>query len=409
MWAASLEHMMRAVVRRGTLLMTLPGGRTSRHGDGTGRPVHITFHDSANLASIVLNPELRLCEAYVDGHMTIADDDLMGFLTLAISNLARGHRTGWQSLLAQARRSMRRLRQWNPVGRTRARVAHHYDLSGALYDLFLDADKQYSCGYFLTPHDTLDQAQAQKKAHIAAKLLLQPGMRVLDIGCGWGGLAITLARDHGARVLGVTLSAEQQRVATERVREAGLQDRVEIRLADYRSVTGRFDRVVSVGMFEHVGTPHYREYFAHVRDRLTDDGIALIHTIGRMFPPGYTHPWIQKYIFPGGYIPAMSEVMAAIEKEELWATDIEIWRLHYAETVRHWEARFRANRDKVLALYDERFYRMWRFYLVSAEVYFREARQCVFQFQLARDQASVPLTRDYLYRDAPAAMQQAAE
>jgi cyclopropane-fatty-acyl-phospholipid synthase len=294
---------------------------------------------------------------------------------------------------------MRAIDQHNPMTIARKNVAHHYDLSGALYDLFLDSDKQYSCAYFRHPDDTLEQAQAQKKAHIAGKLLLEPGMRVLDIGCGWGGMALTLARDYGANVLGVTLSEEQHKVATARAAAEGLQDKVEFRLTDYRKVQDRFDRIVSVGMFEHVGVPHYGEYFTQVHDKLTEDGVALIHTIGRAFPPGYTNPWIAKYIFPGGYVPAMSEVMKAVEQKDLWVTDVEVWRLHYAETLRHWHARFMANRDKVARLYDERFCRMWRYYLIAAEMTFRYNRQCVFQFQISRRQDAVPLTREYLYAD----------
>jgi cyclopropane-fatty-acyl-phospholipid synthase len=234
-------------------------------------------------------------------------------------------------------------------------------------------------------------------------------MRVLDIGCGWGGMALTLARDHGARVVGVTLSEEQHRIAARRVREAGLEGRVEIRLADYRSVTGTFDRVVSVGMFEHVGVPHYGEYFATLSDRLAEGGVALVHTIGRMGPPGVTSPWIGKYIFPGGYIPALSEMTAAIERQPLYMTDVEIWRLHYAETLRHWHDRFVANEDRARALYDDRFCRMWRYYLVAAEMTFRHNWQCVFQVQLAHRQEAVPLTRDYLYPAPGEAHRQAAE
>ncbi len=238
MWAALLAKAMDTMVRHGTLVMTLWDGTTTRHGDGTGEPVHITFHDRAVVPRVLLNPELAVPEAYVDGRMSIEGDDLRGFLGLAIRNMVRGNRTPWQTVLAKARIALRKLRQWNPMDRAQRNVAHHYDLDGGFYDLFLDADKQYSCGYFLTPEDTLDQAQAQKKAHIAAKLLLKPDMRVLDIGCGWGGMAITLARDYGARVLGVTLSAEQHKAATARVAQAGLPDRVEIRLADYRTVAG---------------------------------------------------------------------------------------------------------------------------------------------------------------------------
>ncbi|MDE3239503.1 MAG: class I SAM-dependent methyltransferase, partial [Paracoccaceae bacterium] len=281
--------------------------------------------------------------------------------------------------------------------RARRNVAHHYDLSGELYDLFLDEDRQYSCAYFADPSMTLEEAQRAKKAHIANKLLLEPGMTVLDIGCGWGGLGLTLARDYGARVVGVTLSEEQHKVATRRAKEAGLSDRVEFRLCDYRTVTETFDRVVSVGMFEHVGVPHYREYFSAVHDRLAPDGVALIHTIGRVTPPGSTSPWILKYIFPGGYVPALSEMMSAVEKNALWSTDIEVWRMHYAYTLRHWHDRFVAKQDKAKALYDERFCRMWRYYLIASEMSFRHYGQCVFQVQLARRQEAVPLTRTYLY------------
>jgi cyclopropane-fatty-acyl-phospholipid synthase len=275
-------------------------------------------------------------------------------------------------------------------------VAHHYDLSGALYDLFLDADKQYSCAYFRDPGMTLEEAQAAKKALIAAKLRLEPGMRVLDIGSGWGGLALTLARDHGARVTGVTLSEEQLKVSRARAAAAGLEGQVDFHLRDYRAVTGQFDRIVSVGMFEHVGVPHYATFFATAARLLAPDGVMLLHTIGRNAPPAATSPWITKYIFPGGYVPSLSEVAAPIEASGLWLTDLEVWRLHYAETLRAWQRRFEANIDAVRALYDERFCRMWRFYLVASEMSFRAGRQCVFQLQLAHRQDAVPLTRAYL-------------
>jgi len=401
MWERLVDRILRTVVRAGTMTATFPGGRKAMYGDGSGTPVALTFHDECKFHRIALNPELALPEAYVDGTMSIAGDDLYGFLSIAIRNLSTGRATAWQRLLAHARVALRIARQYNPVGKAQKNVAHHYDLSAALYDLFLDADKQYSCAYFRSPDDSLEQAQAQKKAHIAAKLRLEPDQRVLDIGCGWGGMALTLARDYGVRVLGVTLSREQYKIANQRAAEAGLSDRVEFRLADYRTIDDRFDRIVSVGMFEHVGAPHYREYFGHVRAKLADNGIALIHTIGRVSPPGYTSPWIRKYIFPGGYIPAMSEVMAAVEKEELWTTDIEVWRLHYAETLKHWQRRFAARRDQVIGIYDEQFFRMWRFYLIAAEMTFRHNRQCVFQFQLTREQAAAPLTRDYLYATGP--------
>ncbi len=315
MWESLFDRMMQTIVRLGTMKVTMPSGQTRTYGDGTGTPVHLIFKDTATLRRLSLNPELAVGETYTDGSMQIENDDLEGFLTIVLRNASRGNKTRWQIWLGHLRTAMRFVDQKNPMSIARRNVAHHYDLSGKLYDLFLDTDKQYSCAYFRHPDDTLEQAQAQKKAHIAGKLLLKPGMRVLDIGCGWGGMALTLARDYGVSVLGVTLSDEQHKVATARAKAEGLDDRVEFRLTDYRKVRDRFDRIVSVGMFEHVGVPHYGEYFRHVHDKLTEDGVALIHTIGRSYPPGYTNPWITKYIFPGGYVPAMSEVMTPIEKE----------------------------------------------------------------------------------------------
>jgi cyclopropane-fatty-acyl-phospholipid synthase len=289
------------------------------------------------------------------------------------------------------------LRQINGLGASKKNVAAHYDLTPALYDLFLDADRQYSCAYFRDARNSLEQAQADKKAHVARKLLIAPGMRVLDIGCGWGGLAITLARDFEAHVVGITLSEEQLAVARRRAEEAGLSGQVEFRLQDYREVEGTFDRVVSVGMFEHVGVPNYRTYFRTVRDRLAPDGVALIHTIGHAGPPSPTNPFIARHIFPGGYIPSLSEVAPAIERAGLRLCDLEAWRLHYAHTLRHWFDRFTARADEAEAIHDARFVRMWKFYLAASEATFRWGRQDVWQFQLSRKADSVPVTRDYLY------------
>jgi len=396
-WEKLLDAMLRRFIRRGTLVLYLPDGRVIRHGDGGPPQVTVRLSDPTLPRRLVQNVDLAVGEGYMDGTLTVDGDDLHLLLELGIRNIERGNLVWWQRALEALRRATRVLKQFNPAFRARRNVAHHYDLSGELYDLFLDEDRQYSCGYFRTPADTLETAQNNKKAHIAAKLLLAPGMRVLDIGCGWGGLALKLARDHGVRVLGITLSEEQQRIATRRAVEAGLDDRVQFRLTDYRDIEDQFDRIVSVGMFEHVGAPHYRTFFRKVHDRLSPEGIALIHTIGRASPPGATSPWIAKYIFPGGYVPALSEIMQAVEHEALWPTDVEIWRLHYAETLRLWGERFEANAEKARALYDERFWRMWRYYLASCEQTFRFNRQCVFQLQLARRQDAVPLTRDYLY------------
>jgi cyclopropane-fatty-acyl-phospholipid synthase len=288
------------------------------------------------------------------------------------------------------------LHQYNPVRRAQANVAHHYDLSDQLYDLFLDRDRQYSCAYFTPRHDDLELAQQDKKRRLAAKLLLRSGERVLDIGSGWGGLALTLAEAGAGEVLGITLSQHQLGVARERARRRGLADRVRFELRDYREQTGTFDRIVSVGMFEHVGVRHYEEFFRAVQGLLSDDGVAVLHSIGRMDGPGATNPWIRKYIFPGGYSPALSEVLPVIERQGLWVTDIEILRLHYAETLRAWRRRFAANRAAIARLYDERFCRMWEFYLVGSELAFRRMGHLVFQIQLAKRQDAVPLTRDYI-------------
>jgi cyclopropane-fatty-acyl-phospholipid synthase len=292
---------------------------------------------------------------------------------------------------------VRRLRQISSTVRARRNVAHHYDLNGRLYSLFLDRDRQYSCAYFRTGNETLEEAQTAKKHHIAAKLKLdRPGLSVLDIGCGWGGMALTLARDYGARVTGITLSTEQLNEARARAEAEGLSDRVKFELLDYRAVRETYDRVVSVGMFEHVGVNHYRTFFNVLKRVLKPDGVALLHTIGRSDGPGTTNSWIAKYIFPGGYSPALSETMLPIEKSGLLVTDVEILRLHYAETLRHWRRRFAANRDAIGTLYDERFCRMFEFYLAGSELAFRYQEHVNFQIQITREQTAAPLTRDYI-------------
>ena len=410
MWTKALDGLLRHLIRNGEMSVRFPDGQIRNYGSNAGEgTVSIALHDETLPRRIVLSPEMAVGEAYMDGRLTIENDDLHGFLGLAIRNMAAQGQPWFRRPLDVIGYALRKWEQFNPAGRARANVAHHYDLSGALYDLFLDADRQYSCAYFPQPDITLDAAQEAKKHHIARKLLIEPGMRVLDIGCGWGGMGLTLARDYGAEVLGVTLSTEQHAMASSRADAAGLSDRLRFQLLDYRKVEGRFDRIVSVGMFEHVGLPHYNDYFRTVRRLLTPEGISLIHTIGRAGPPGRTSPWITKYIFPGGYCPSLSEAAAAYEREDLIATDIEVWRLHYAETLRHWYARFMANIDKAEALYDARFCRMWRYYLVASELTFRHNKQVVFQMQLAPRQESVPLTRDYLYPGAAQSLRHAAE
>jgi cyclopropane-fatty-acyl-phospholipid synthase len=351
------------------------------------------------LRRLTLNPALALGEGYMDGEVTPEGCSLFELVQLLVRNIARGGSHPAERAMDWLRLARRRIDQLNPAARARRNVAHHYDLNGRLYALFLDRDRQYSCAYFATGTETLEEAQAAKKRHIAAKLLLdRPGLEVLDIGCGWGGMALTLAREHGARVTGITLSTEQLEVARARAAEEGLSDRVRFELMDYRAWKRPVDRIVSVGMFEHVGIDHYGRFFRTLRQALRADGVALVHAIGRSEGPGATNPWLAKYIFPGGYSPALSEVLPAVERSGLFMTDIEILRLHYAMTIAQWRARFAGNRDAIASLTDERFCRMFEFYLAGAELAFRESGHIVWQMQLARRADTVPLTRDYLTR-----------
>lgn len=374
----------------------MPSGKLLHAGDGTGTPVRIAITDKAAMWRLLFDPDLAVGEAYMDGTLVVEDGDIYDFLALLLSNIGWRGGTRFQLARRRLRQIVQTLRLNSPI-KSKDNVAHHYDLSASLYELFLDADRQYSCAYYATPYDTLEEAQEQKKRHLAAKLLLQPGHRVLDIGCGWGGLALSMARMYkGVHVTGITLSEEQLAVARNRAAAEGLADRVDFQLIDYRHVEGNFDRIVSVGMFEHVGTRHYEEYFQTVANLLTNDGVAVIHTIGRAEGPNVTNPWFQKYIFPGGYSPALSEVVPAIEQVGLYATDVEILRLHYALTLRAWRERFLERRDAVADLYDERFCRMWEFYLAGSEATFQYGGHINFQIQVCKDINAVPLTRDYI-------------
>ena len=401
-----LSHMMKAFVRVGTLKIIDAGGKVHVFGGTPGPNVTMRLSDKSLYYKLVLNPELTAGEAYMDGSMSFEDSTLRDFLTLFSIN-RKGIRTyPVQKVLRWISRKLKRFQQANPVGQAQANVSHHYDLGNDFYRLFLDDDLQYSCAYFTGDDETLEQAQANKLRLLASKLDLKDGQRVLDIGCGWGGLALYLAGLADIQVVGVTLSREQQEMARARAEAAGLSDRVSFELKDYRLVEGPFDRIVSVGMFEHVGVRHYGEFFAKIKDLLTEDGVALIHSIGHMSPAGFASPWLRKYIFPGAYSPALSEVFVATEQQRLWVTDVEFLRLHYAETLVHWIKRFDANRDRIEAMYDKRFARMWEFYLISVEAMFRTGHQEVFQMQLTRDRYALPLTRDYMvdtmraYRDA---------
>jgi len=391
-----LANMLRRIIQRGTLRLIDAGGETHVFAGGPGRTITIRLRDRRLERQLFLNPRRRLGEAYMEGRLTVEDATLYDLLDLLAGNIAAAPPTVFSPLYDGYGKAFRVFRQYNPVKRAQANVHHHYDLSKTLYDLFLDSDQQYSCAYFTAPDQTIEEAQAQKKRHIAAKLLLRPGQRVLDIGCGWGGLALYLAKECEVEVTGVTLSTEQLAVARHRAAAAGLAERVKFELIDYRKVEGAFDRIVSVGMFEHVGVVHYPTFFRKVRELLAPDGVALLHSIGRADGPGSTNPWLRRYIFPGGYSPALSEVTPVVEKTGLFVTDIEILRLHYAETLKRWRARFLANRERVRQLYDERFCRMWEFYLAASEIAFRHQGHIVFQMQMAKKIETVPLTRDYI-------------
>ncbi|HEY0523123.1 MAG TPA: cyclopropane-fatty-acyl-phospholipid synthase family protein [Stellaceae bacterium] len=400
---------LRRVIRQGDLTIVDAAGTAHQFGRPGDTPrAAIRLHDRALSWTLLADTDLRFGEAYMDGRITIEEGSLRDFLEIIASNATGARMTPWAAgngqgapataAAAAALLLLKRFaQQHNPLARSRSNVAHHYDLSDTLYDLFLDDDRQYSCAYFANPADTLEAAQRNKQRHIAAKLLLtRPGMRVLDIGSGWGGLAIYLAKATGADVTGLTLSAEQHRCASQRALAEGLADRVRFHLRDYREEQGTYDRIVSVGMFEHVGAPQYGAFFATLKERLRPDGVALLHSIGRMDGPGTTNSWVRKYIFPGGYAPALSEVLPHVERTGLWATDIETLRLHYAETLKEWHRRFEINRRRIAQLYDERFCRMWELYLLGSEMQFRYCNMMVFQMQLARDVGTAPLTRDYM-------------
>jgi cyclopropane-fatty-acyl-phospholipid synthase len=390
-----LPFLLGRFIRRGSLTVTTAGGKTYTFGDGRGRPVAVRFTTAKAQRRVLLDPELKLGEAYMDGTFVVEQGTIADVLAvlLAQEQIAAPN---WALPPRLVRYLLRRLQQFNPRFRARRNVAHHYDLDGRLYRLFLDGDQQYSCAYFETQDQSLDDAQLAKKRHLAAKLCLKSGTSVLDIGCGWGGLALYLAETAGAQVTGITLSQEQYKRAQDRATERGLTQDTAFRLVDYRDIDGSFDRIVSVGMFEHVGVGFYDTFFRKCAQLLADDGVALLHTIGRMGPPGITNPWIAKYIFPGGYIPALSEVLPAIERARLVVSDVEILQLHYAETLKAWRERFLAHRDEVLRLYDQRFVRMWEFYLACSEMAFRESDMVVFQIQMGKRKGLTPATRDYI-------------
>jgi cyclopropane-fatty-acyl-phospholipid synthase len=394
-----LSNLLRRFIRKGKLRVRDADGKVHVFGGLLPGPdVGIHLRDRRLYTKLFINPELHTAEAYMDGTLTLEDGaKIHDFLLLFSVNRAALYSHGPQKLMRRAWRSLRRWHQANPIGLAAAHARHHYDVPIELYRLFLDDQLQYSCAYFRDPeHDTLEQAQLNKLVHATSKLQLKPGMTVAEIGSGWGGFAIHLARETGARVTAVNVSPEQIRIARASAEAAGVSDRVEFRELDYRQFTGQFDRVVSVGMMEHVGAQHFDEYFGKIRELLTPDGYAFIHCIGRMSPPGTTGPFIRKYIFPGGYVPALSETFAATERNGLWCNDMEVLRLHYYYTVKHWRERFAKNRAQAVAICDERFCRMWEFYLAAVELEFLHGSHMVFQLLLSTKRDAVPITRDFM-------------
>ena len=385
------------LIASGSIEIETASGRRFRVGDGPGEAPRVRFADKAAQWALLCDPGLRFGELYMDGRVKVERGTLYDVLAVASRNVPRFQQFFWLRTAARLRSAFAGLRG-NSLVRARRNVKHHYDLEGRLYELFLDADRQYSCAYFENPSAGLDEAQLAKRRHIAAKLLIEPGNRVLDIGCGWGGMALYLARYCGAKVTGITLSREQLALARQRAAETSQASLIDFRLQDYREIDERFDRIVSVGMFEHVGRAYYDRFFQQIAKLLDADGTALLHTIGSEYAPEPTDPWIAKYIFPGGYIPSLSDIIPSIERAGLLVTDIEVLRLHYAETLKFWRERFLAHRAEAAALYDERFCRMWEYYLAASECAFRFLGEAVFQIQIAKKIDSVPLTRDYIAR-----------
>ena len=392
-----IGRLLGTLITRGRLTLTVADGAPETFGPGGEPHLDIRFTDRRVAFQIARNPRLAFGEAYMDGRLLIENGTILDLLELIVGanrweNGGKGRKLISKGKLGEIGRFFRR----NPATKARRNVAHHYDLSDDLYDLFLDSDRQYSCAYYTDPANSLEQAQADKKAHIAAKLNLSPGQHVLDIGCGWGGMALYLNRVAGVRVTGVTLSEEQLKVARRRADEAGVADQVKFDLIDYRALTGTYDRIVSVGMFEHVGAAHYDEFYETCRRLLTDDGVMLVHTIGRLGSASSPDPFTDKWIFPGYHLPSLSEMTTASQKVRLIVSDVETLRLHYAYTLRAWLGRCTAARDRIVALYDERFFRMWEFYLAGGIVMFESGAACNYQLQYIRDRNALPITREYM-------------
>jgi cyclopropane-fatty-acyl-phospholipid synthase len=393
---ALIGRLIGQLLKRGTLTVIYPNRSRAAYGPGDGENITIRLHDRRVAFEIVRNPRLGFGEAFMDGRLTIEDGDILGLLTMVTGQNRWEDGASGRKAMQRGKKAFAALWRRNKPLKARRNVAHHYDIGNDLYRLFLDDDLQYSCAYFTDPANSLEQAQADKKAHIAAKLHLKPGQKVLDIGSGWGGMALYLHKVAGVDVTGVTLSEEQLKVARQRAEDAGVSDHVRFELIDYRALEGQFDRIVSVGMFEHVGAAHYEEFFGKCHELLTEDGVMLLHTIGKLGRPSPPDPFTDKYIFPGYHLPALSQMLEGSEAVRLIANDVETLRLHYAYTLRAWLERTRAARAKIEAMYDERFYRLWEFYLAGGIVMFENGGGCVYQVQYTRDRRALPITRGYM-------------
>jgi cyclopropane-fatty-acyl-phospholipid synthase len=391
-----IGRLVEKLMSKGRLTLVMPDGKRTSYGPGGGASLTVRVTDRKTLFAIARNPRLGLGEAYMDGRLIVEDGTILDLMRLVVGANRWEDKGKGRAAMNKGKGKWKALFRRNKAKASRRNVAHHYDIGNDLYRLFLDEDLHYSCAYFTDPANSLEQAQADKKAHIAAKLYLKPGQRVLDIGCGWGGTALYLNRVADVDVLGITLSEEQLKVARARAEEAGVAERVKFELIDYREIEGRFDRIVSIGMFEHVGAAHYDEFFAACRNLLAEDGVMLLHTIGKYGKASAPDPFTDKWIFPGYHLPSISQLAAASERQRLITSDLELLRVHYAYTLRHWLERARANRDKIVALHDERFFRMWEFYLSGGVVAFESGSMCNFQAQYIRDRNALPITRDYM-------------
>ncbi|MBT3916194.1 MAG: class I SAM-dependent methyltransferase [Rhodospirillaceae bacterium] len=401
-----LQPILSHMIKFGSLKVVNADGKIYRFNGESSElapsEVCVRFHDKQYARWLALSPSMALGKGYMEGRVSVENGTIYDFIQLLALNVEQDDYHWLHRLFDQIDALRKRFQQFNPARKSRHNVAHHYDLSGELYELFLDRDRQYSCAYFEQPENDLDTAQTDKKNHIAAKLLLQGDHRVLDIGSGWGGMGLYIARHFGAKVDGITLSEEQLKESNQLAKSENLDNKAKFYLRDYRNLEDTYDRIVSVGMFEHVGVNHFKTYFSKIHDCLAQDGVALLHTIGRIGHPTVTDPWIRKYIFPGGYIPSLSEIMPAIENTGMVVTDVEFLGLHYAETLKHWQQGFQANRDKVKEIYDETFCRMWEYYLACSEVSFRHLDSTVLQIQMVKDRRVVPMTRDYMAKNESA-------